>query len=76
VILLDAGPAVLRPMGANLGNKAQARLQRMGVEMQLGARVVDVDRDGLTVKNSDGKCVMRQVLAKRACAYGHHSQTN
>jgi NADH:ubiquinone reductase (H+-translocating) len=54
VILLDAGPAVLKPMGANLGNKAQARLQKMGVEMQLGARVVDVDRDGLTVKDRDG----------------------
>jgi NADH dehydrogenase len=54
VILLDAGPAVLRPMGANLGNKAQERLQQMGVEMQLGATVVDVDRDGLTVKDSDG----------------------
>ena len=26
----------------------------MGVEIQLGARVVDVDRDGLTVKDSDG----------------------
>ena len=54
VILLDAGPAVLQPMGANLGNKAQARLQKMGVEIQLGARVVDVDRDGLTVKDRDG----------------------
>ena len=54
VILLDAGPAVLQPMGANLGNKAQARLQKLGVEIQLGARVVDVDRDGLTVKDPDG----------------------
>lgn len=54
VILLDSGPAVLRPMGANLGNTAQARLQKMGVEIQLGATVVDVDRDGLTVKDSDG----------------------
>jgi hypothetical protein len=53
VILLDAGSAVLRPMGANLGNKAQARPQKMGVELQLGARVVDVDRDGLTVRDSD-----------------------
>jgi NADH dehydrogenase len=55
VILLDSGPAVLRPMGANLGSKAQARLQQMGVEIQLGATVVDVDRDGLTVKGSDGQ---------------------
>ena len=54
MILLDAGPAVLAPMGANLGTKAQARLQKMGVEIQLGARVVDVDREGLTVKDSDG----------------------
>ena len=54
VILLDAGSAVLTPMGAKLGKKAQARLQKMGVEIQLGARVVDVDVDGLTVKDSDG----------------------
>jgi NADH:ubiquinone reductase (H+-translocating) len=54
VILLDAGPAVLQPMGANLGNKAQARLQKMGVEIQLGATVVDVDRGGLTVRDSNG----------------------
>ncbi|MBV9319571.1 MAG: NAD(P)/FAD-dependent oxidoreductase, partial [Mycobacterium sp.] len=54
VILLDSGPAVLRPMGANLGNKAQARLQKVGVEIQLGSTVVDVDRDGLTVKDSVG----------------------
>jgi NADH:ubiquinone reductase (H+-translocating) len=54
VILLDAGPAVLQPMGANLGNKAQARLRKMGVEIQLGATVVDVDRGGLTVRDSNG----------------------
>lgn len=54
VILVDAGPAVLQPMGANLGDKARARLQKMGVEIQLGVMVVDVDRDGLTVKDPDG----------------------
>jgi NADH:ubiquinone reductase (H+-translocating) len=54
VILVDAGPSVLQPMGAKLGSKAQARLQKMGVEIQLGAMVVDVDRDGLTVKDHDG----------------------
>jgi NADH dehydrogenase len=26
----------------------------MGVEIQLGATVIDVDRDGLTVKDADG----------------------
>ena len=54
VILLDAGTAVLKPMGANLGSKAQARLEKLGVEIQLGAKVVDVDGDGLTVEDGDG----------------------
>src|ERR1700749_63074 len=54
VILLDAAPAVLPPMGENLGKKAGARLGKMGVEIQLGAMVTDVDRDGITVRDSDG----------------------
>lgn len=54
VILLDAAPAVLPPMGEKLGLKAKARLEKMGVEIQLGAMVTDVDRNGLTVKDSDG----------------------
>ena len=54
VILLDAAPAVLPPMGPKLGKKAQDRLEKMGVEIQLGAMVTDVDRNGLTVKDSDG----------------------
>ena len=54
VILVDAGPAVLAPMGAKLGTKAQTRLQKLGVEIQPGATVVDVDIEGLTVKDSDG----------------------
>jgi NADH dehydrogenase len=37
-----------------LGKKAQARLEWMGVEIQLGTTVTDVDRDGLTVKDADG----------------------
>ena len=54
VILLDAAPAVLPPMGEKLGMKAKARLEKMGVEIQLGAMVTDVDRNGITVKDSDG----------------------
>ncbi|OHV03980.1 NAD(P)/FAD-dependent oxidoreductase [Mycobacterium talmoniae] len=54
VILLDAAPAVLPPMGDKLGKKAAARLEKMGVEIQLGAMVTDVDRNGLTVKDADG----------------------
>jgi NADH:ubiquinone reductase (H+-translocating) len=54
VILLDAAPAVLPPMGEKLGKKAQARLEKMGVDIQLNAMVTDVDRNGITVKDSDG----------------------
>src|SRR6201990_625888 len=54
VILLDAAPAVLPPMGEKLGLKAKARLEKMGVEIQLNAMVTDVDRNGITVKDSDG----------------------
>ena len=34
--------------------KARARLEKMGVEIQLGAMVTDVDRNGITVKDPDG----------------------
>ena len=54
VILLDAAPAVLPPMGEKLGRKAQERLEKMGVEIQLNAMVTDVDRNGITVKDKDG----------------------
>ncbi len=54
VILLDAAPAVLAPMGEKLGLRAAARLEKLGVEIQLGAMVTDVDRNGITVKRNDG----------------------
>ncbi len=54
VILLDAAPAVLPPFGEKLGQRAAARLEKMGVEIQLGAMVTDVDRNGITVRDSDG----------------------
>uniref|UniRef100_UPI0008355CD2 NAD(P)/FAD-dependent oxidoreductase n=1 Tax=Aldersonia kunmingensis TaxID=408066 RepID=UPI0008355CD2 len=54
VILLDAASAVLPPMGEKLGLKAQRRLEKMGVEIQLNAMVTGVDADGLTVKEKDG----------------------
>src|SRR6195952_5364680 len=54
VILLDAAPAVLPPMGEKLGKMAQARLEKMGVEIQLNAMVTDVDRNGITAKELDG----------------------
>jgi NADH:ubiquinone reductase (H+-translocating) len=54
VILLDAAAAVLPPMGPNLGLKAQRRLEKMDVEVQLNAMVTGVDYLGITVKDKDG----------------------
>jgi NADH:ubiquinone reductase (H+-translocating) len=54
VILLDAGPAVLAPMGQKLGLKTQRRLEKLGVEIQLNAMVTNVDYMGITIKDKDG----------------------
>jgi len=53
VILLDAAPQVLPPFG-ELGHKAHKQLNDIGVEIQLGAMVTDVDANGIVVKDSDG----------------------
>ena len=50
MILLEAAPAVLPPMGPKLGLKAQRRLEKMGVEVKLNTMVTNVDYMGLTVK--------------------------
>ncbi|MDT5014592.1 MAG: hypothetical protein QOD39_752 [Mycobacterium sp.] len=54
VILVEAAPAVLPPMGPKLGLKAQRQLEKMGVEVKLNTMVTDVDYMGLTVK-ADGE---------------------
>jgi len=54
VILIEAAPAVLPPMGPKLGLRAQRRLEKMGVEVRLNTMVTDVDYMGLTVKEKDG----------------------
>ncbi len=54
IILLDAAPQVLPAFGEGLGASAQARLEAMGVEVRLGARVVDVDESGLVVESANG----------------------
>src|SRR3954463_1120266 len=54
VVLLDAAPAVLPPFGERLGGRARRQLNNMGVEVQLGAMVTNVDENGIEVKESDG----------------------
>jgi NADH dehydrogenase len=54
VILIDGADAVLGSFGGKLSDKAAAHMKEMGIEVQLGALVVDVDATGLVVKDRDG----------------------
>jgi NADH dehydrogenase len=54
IILLDAASQVLPPFGAKLGEKTKKELEKLGVDVQLGAMVVDVDEWGIDVKDKDG----------------------
>ena len=54
VILLDAAPAVLGNFGEKLSDKAAAQLRRIKVDVQLGAKVVDLDSTGIEVEDADG----------------------
>ncbi len=54
VVLVDAVDTVLPTFGERLGGKAARRLGEMGVEIRLGAKVVDVDATGVVVEE-DGQ---------------------
>jgi NADH:ubiquinone reductase (H+-translocating) len=54
IVLLDAAPQMLGNFGDRLSAKAQHELEKLGVEVQLGAMVVGVDEDGIEVKDTDG----------------------
>lgn len=54
IVLLDAAPTVLGAFGEKLGSYAVRRLAKLGVEVQLGAKVVDVDATGIEIEDADG----------------------
>lgn len=54
IILLDAAPNVLGAFGEDLGAKATDKLKQIGVEVQLGAKVVNVDATGIEVEDASG----------------------
>ncbi len=62
VILVDADDEVLGAFGGNLSVKAERELKRLGVEVQLGAKVVDVDATGLVVEDRSGE--RRRIVAR------------
>lgn len=54
VVLVDGGDQVLAPFGPNQGKHTKASLEKMGIEVKLGAMVDEVDAEGVTVAYRDG----------------------
>jgi len=54
IILLDAVDRVLPAFAPSLSVKAEKRLTKMGVDVRLNTRVVDVDATGVEVKTAEG----------------------
>jgi NADH:ubiquinone reductase (H+-translocating) len=54
VVLLDGGKEPLANFGHQLSDRAAKELQRLGVELQMGARVVGVDASGVDISDAAG----------------------
>src|SRR5271165_6751085 len=55
VILLDGGKEPLANFGDRLSGRAAKELEKMGVELRMGLRVVGVDALGVDTEGADGK---------------------
>ena len=55
MILLDAAAQVLPPFGQKLGEHTKKDLEKLGVEVVLGAMVTDLDERGIDVAYKDGR---------------------
>jgi NADH:ubiquinone reductase (H+-translocating) len=54
VILIDGGKQPLANFGGELSGRATAELEKMGVEIRMGLRVVGVDPFGVDTEGADG----------------------
>jgi NADH dehydrogenase len=55
VIVVDGGKEPLANFGGHLAGRARADLEKMGVELRMGVRVVGVDPLGVDTEDADGK---------------------
>jgi NADH dehydrogenase len=62
VILVEAGSGVLTSYGEKLSKRVKRDLERLGVDVQLDAKVIGVDTDGVDVQSSEGHT--RRIRAK------------
>jgi len=54
VLLVEAGPGVLGAYAEPLREKARAQLEKLGVEVRTGARVMAIDPEGVTLQSGTG----------------------
>lgn len=54
VVLVDGGSEPLATFGDQLSGKATKALERLGVELRMGSRVVGVDAGGVDIEGADG----------------------
>ena len=52
ILLVEAGPRVLQAMPPTLSERARQQLEKLGVQVRLGASVTAIDADGLMVKTT------------------------
>ena len=52
VLLVEAGPRVLQAMPPTLSERARQQLEKLGVQVRLGASVTAIDADGLMLKKA------------------------
>ncbi|GAA1915370.1 NAD(P)/FAD-dependent oxidoreductase [Nocardioides lentus] len=64
VILADAADQVLPPFGERLGASSKKELEKLGVEVMLGAMVTGVDERGLEVKYRNGRTERIEAVTK------------
>jgi NADH:ubiquinone reductase (H+-translocating) len=55
VILIDGGKEPLANFGGRLSGRASSELEKMGVELQMGLRVQNVDPFGVDTESADGE---------------------
>lgn len=55
ILLLEGGPRVLQAMPESLSASAQRQLEKLGVEVRVGARVTAIDATGLQVQPPEGE---------------------
>lgn len=55
IILLDAAPTLLGTFDPSLQERSRVALEKMGIEVRLGAKVVDVDAAGIELEDEQGR---------------------